>query len=281
MSYYRTRKDEDANYFSIFVNGRTLRFFIRDDEPMTAPEYPELYDISINNKCYGNCSYCYASALSSGHNYEDIVRKAYDFFGPLGNNRPYSCAIGGAGEPTLHPDFIPFMEALKDMGIMPNYTTNGMHITNDIVRCAVETCGGVALSAHDHLERYWTSALTQYVNAGARTNIHVVVGDVDSVAKTKRLYETYADSIDYMVLLPYIPQGRAKRIETQGMFDALFNWLGTLEDMSKFAFGAYFFSELERRKIPAYIYEPHMFSRYLDMDAMTVFESSFHGTQGV
>ncbi len=37
----------------------------------------------------------------------------------------------GGGEPTSHPDFAELMKVSYDMGIVPNYTTNGMWVDSD------------------------------------------------------------------------------------------------------------------------------------------------------
>lgn len=279
----RTRTEDDKNYHAIFVNGKTMRFYIRDDEEMLAPTWPELYDVSINNKCMGGCSYCYASAKRTGRNYANIVTKARNFWGRIDpENRPFQIAVGGAGEPTEHPDFVRFMEAVRQMNIMPNFTTNGMIINDRILECSVETCGGVAVSAHDHLEHIWSETINLYSNAGARTNMHVVIGVPGSLDKLKRLCETYTDSVEYFVLLPYISQGRATKIDTSEEWDNLFAWLKTFsrQDLQRFAFGAYFFDQIRDHNIPCYTYDIHMFSKYIDFDVMQEHESSFHGTGG-
>lgn len=273
----RERICEESNYYALFCNGETLRFYIRDGEEMKSPNMPELYDISINNKCSGGCPYCYASAKNSGKNYENIVDKIKGFFTPMAmNERPFQIAVGGAGEPTEHPDFIPFMEAVAEMNVMPNYTTNGTIITDEILQCAASTCGGVAVSAHEHLP--WQTAVEAYSSAGSKTNIHVVIGMEDTAIKLQRWYDQFVNMVDYFVLLPYIPQGRAKPLDVADEYDKMFKWLETV-GYEKVAFGAYFFSEIEKRKVPAYTYDVHMFSSYLDMDEMKMSESSFHGTR--
>ena len=115
----RIRKDN--NYKAVFTDSyKTIR--LGDGYPTL----PELEDVGINDKCYANCSYCYTNALRSGTNFTNIVDKAYEVWSNLGEHKPFQIAIGGSGEPTLHPDFIEFVKSVKDLGILPNYTTNGM-----------------------------------------------------------------------------------------------------------------------------------------------------------
>ena len=72
-------------------------------------------------------------------------------------HRPYQVAIGGAGEPTLHPDFCEVLKTSRELDIMPNYTTNGMHLSDKILYATKEYCGGVAVSTHKHLK--WGKAV--------------------------------------------------------------------------------------------------------------------------
>ena len=60
------RIDNDANYKSIFFNGKTIRQKINGNIPITSPKFAEIDDVAINSKCFANCNYCYVSALSSG-----------------------------------------------------------------------------------------------------------------------------------------------------------------------------------------------------------------------
>ena len=75
------------------------------------------------------------------------------------NERPFQIAIGGAGESTIHPDWVEFVKCVKDMEIMPNYTTNGMHLSNEIIRATEDYCGGVAISWHPHISKTFDKAV--------------------------------------------------------------------------------------------------------------------------
>ena len=110
------RVDINANYKSVFFNGKTIRQKIDASLPIKSPRFAEIEDVAINSKCMANCDYCYVSALSSGENFDKIVEKAIDVWGSVDqNSRPFQIAIGGAGEPTLHPQFIDFVKSVKDL----------------------------------------------------------------------------------------------------------------------------------------------------------------------
>jgi uncharacterized protein YbjQ (UPF0145 family) len=267
----RIRTDAKANYRAIFFDGKTIRQKINTALPISSPKFSEIEDVSINNKCFGNCPYCYCSTESSGKNFENIVVKAHDVWGMRDlNDRPFQIAIGGSGEPTLHPDFPEFVITAKALGIMPNYTTNGMHITPTILAATEKYCGGVAVSFHPHLETYFHKAIGELRELKTQLNAHIVIGDDLSLVNLQRIFNQYADAIKYFVLLPYQAVGRAREIETRKTWDSLFAWILSLDDAcrEKFAYGANFYGYIQETKPPLDIdiYEPEMYSGYRIMD---------------
>jgi hypothetical protein len=270
----KTRVAPEHNYKALFVNGKTLRLQIDPTKEITELKYPEFYDVAINNKCFGACSYCYVEAMHTGHNYEDIIEKIDAFFGVMDENqRPFQVAIGGAGEPTLHPQFKDVLKKFAELGILPNYTTNGMHLSQDVLDSTVEYSGGVAVTCHPHLEAHWRKAV-HMLHDMTRLNLHIIISDRDSVDEFFKIYEEFKGLVEYFVLLPYQSVGRAEHIETA--FDYLFEQLG--EDLPKnIAFGALFYEHLVARPhLNISLYEPEIMSKYLDMDKMTLHPSSFN-----
>ncbi|MFA6089872.1 MAG: radical SAM protein, partial [Candidatus Woesearchaeota archaeon] len=172
MDKIKTRTFEESNYHAVNFNGKTLRFAIDPLKEISELKYPEFYDIKITDKCSGNCSYCYQDSKKTSKHYKDIVKKTHNFFAKMSTNeRPFQVALGG-GNPNEHPDFIKLLRELKNLGIMPNYTTNGMGLTEDILRATKHYCGGVAVSCHEHLENTWRSAVRELYDYGIKTNLH-------------------------------------------------------------------------------------------------------------
>lgn len=264
-----------GEYKSFFTNSyKTIR--LTSAKPIT----PELLDVAINNKCLANCPYCYTSALKSGRNFDNITNKAIEIWGkmPL-NDRPFQIAIGGAGEPTLHPDFIPFIKEVRNLGIIPNYTTNGMHLSEDILSATEDICGGVALSWHPHIEKVFHESLNRLSKINTKLNVHVILGDKKSLEDLKFLYSTYKDIFDYFVILPYQAVGRAKNIEVNETWDNCFDWVSK-EEPTKFAFGALFYEYIKEKNISLEmsIYNPDVYSGYVILDDFNfnkIFKSSY------
>lgn len=235
-----------------------------------------VYNFSVNkNNTYivenivvSNCHYCYTSALKTGSNFENIVDKADLVWGSLKpEDRPFQIAIGGAGESTIHPDWIPFVKRVNELGIVPNYTTNGMHLSDEILKATEDYCGGVAVSYHPHIKSVFHKAIEKLSKINTKLNIHVIIGDEQSLIDLKEIYEQYNDVLDYIVILPYQAAGRAKEIDTENTWKEMFEWVNSV-DSKKFAFGALFYNWLKNHKIAIEmaIYEPEIYSGYRLMD---------------
>jgi organic radical activating enzyme len=223
---------------------------------------------------------CYMDSKETDEHYDDVVGKIKDFFEPMTDNqRPFQTAIGG-GEPTSHPDFIEVLKTFKDLGIEPNYTTNGMWVDYDleyienIVNATKKYCGGVAVSCHPHLKKYWEIASDIYFEHDIKLNFHIIISDKESIDYFKTIYEQWKDKVDYFVLLPYGNQGRAPHKEID--WDYLLTKLP--EDQSKLAFGANFYPYLVQggHGIKVSLYSPEIMSKFLDLKDMKIYSSSFN-----
>lgn len=250
------------NYFAIF-DGRTTQRFTLDGKEFKHQQYPEILDISIGSKCLANCPFCYTSAVKTGIMYVNVPNKINELFGKLPENlRPFQVALGGEGEPTMHPELKEILKAFKDLNIVPNYTTNGMHVTDELLSITKEYCGGIAVSAHPHIEKIWRGATQRYLDAGILTCLHIIIGEPGSVDRYLQIRDEFP-GIEYFVLLPYQVAGRADDIDCTREWEKLF----ALDFPTNTAFGALFYEYLKKanlQNIP--IYEPEVLSGYVIMD---------------
>jgi hypothetical protein len=234
---------------------------------------------------------CYQNSTPQDEHYD--INKLQDFFGPMtSNERPFSVAIGG-GNPNEHPDFIKMLKLLYDLEITPNYTTNGMGLTKEILEATNQYCKGVAISCHEHLTPIWEKAIKDFQpyrstskaninNTPLCLNLHIIISDKKSVLYFLDIFKKYHKQVDYFVLLPLINMGRAKDQEQplngrEFLFNSLRNF--NEENISKVAFGAGFYLDLLANPwIPASIYEPEGFSKYIDLKDTPpkVYKSSFN-----
>lgn len=281
LNIFRTRKEEQANYSAVFINGKTIRVPINPNKTITELHYPEFYDLSPGNKCSGGCDYCYAGALKNGVHYRNLVEKVDSFFGQMTlNQRPFQVAIGGEQEPLENPEIWPMMKRLGELQIVPNYTTNGMFVNDKHIANTIEYCGGVAVTLHPHLERFWRRALARFAEAKVKLNVHVIISDRDSIDATARLYREYVDTgmVDYFVLLPYMPYGHAVNNPKAIDYDYFKLWLNNIYKEGKVAFGANFYNFIRKyaNEFNVSLYPPEIMSKYIVMDdRMQVSNNSF------
>lgn len=218
-------------------------------------------------------SNCYVEASHKGTNFEDIVPKLIQFFGeiPL-EKRPFQLAIGGSGEPTLHPDFPEFLRVSRELGIMPNYTTNAMNLTEEVLEATERYAGGVAITCHKHLRRFWEPGILKLAPI-TRLNLHIIPMCKEDVDDFVQIFYKYKEMIEYFVILPYQSIGFGGEISNIGdvhayLFDEVLANMSP-EDLRQVAYGAYFYDALASRPwLKASLYDHNVFSKYI------VFEGS-------
>ncbi len=267
----RVRSFPEQNYKAIFTDsGRTLHMKYRPSEPYYELEYPEILDVGINSKCYGSCPYCYVEAMRDGYNFEEICTKAKLYFGAMSESeRPFQVAIGGSGEPTLHPEFPNFVTTLRELGIMPNYTTNGMHLSRRVLDATEAYCGGVAVTCHKHLRPHWEKAIGKLAPV-TRLNLHIIPMSIDDVDDFVQIFHEYKGVVEYFVMLPYQSVGFGGEIAgIEDVHDYMFDCILQLspQERQQIAYGAYFHDDLkERPALKAGLYDHRAFSKYLVLE---------------
>lgn len=209
----------DKNFISCF-NEKTGEYFrsgiIKDGkdtgvDPFMA-SFPELLDIGIMGQCiHGKSGLCIAAGVEC---YQDGLHASNknmtleDFreIAEQCKGKTYQFALGGCGDPDQHEDFEEILKLCKEYQIVPNFTTSGLGITEEIAKLCKVYCGAVAVSWYR--SDYTVEAIRMLVNAGVKTNIHYVL-DKDSVAEAmQRLKEkTFPKGINAIVFLLHKPVG--------------------------------------------------------------------------
>ena len=281
----KIRRFPEHNYHAVWSNLKTLR--LGDGQAKELPaDKSEFYDVSLGTRCNLGCDFCYTSALKNGLDYTDVCKKAKWLFENMSDNdKPFQIAIGSQGEPTLHPEFLNFLETIYNLNIVPNYTTNGITIASDteysekLLEYTSKYVGGVAVSANiwgENINKLWQKAISKLINFGdTNINIHYIIKDKKSVDEFINIYNEYKDSILYFVLLPLMKSGRSSEQYQKEAFDYL---LEKDFDFSKIAFGAHFYNLLKNQnKIKCWMYPPESFSKNLILDdIIKITPSSFN-----
>lgn len=230
-----------------------------------------VYNLGVANthRYYANnilVNNCYTSAVKHGHIYNNVCEKLDEIYGELDPNyRPFQVAYGGEGEPTLHPEFAKIMAKTRELGICPNYTTNGMHLSEEVLRATKDYCGGVAVSLHPHLGKTWERALDKLLDYGVKNVVlHVIVGEPGT---TDLFYKILDENprLKYVVALPYQVSGRAPDINTKDEWLKFFDIAFKRSDRERMPIGALFYDFLMTEQIglnEISMHEPEKYSGY-------------------
>lgn len=165
-------------------------------------------------------------------------------------DKPFQGAIGSVGEGTLHPEFPEFLKTMYETGVIPNYTTNGIILSDyssqkckDILEATRKYCGGVAVSfGNKSLRDKASKAIENLVEYGeCKIMIHELISDKESVNDFIKRQKEYSGKIHYHVLLPLMKYGRS----SEGMSEETYLYLTDKireEGIRNVAFGANFAS---------------------------------------
>jgi radical SAM protein with 4Fe4S-binding SPASM domain len=204
------RHYEQQHYTSLF-NPET-GFFARIEDPGYSEPFwsqlgPELLDIAITNWCDRGCEFCYRKSSLAGQHmsvrqYETIMRQALRI-------QVLQVALGG-GNPNQHPDFCEIVRLTREeYGIVPNYTTNGRGLTQQVLKATRMHCGAVAVSAYYPYDET-ARAITYLTSYGIKTNIHFILSSQTLPTAIRWLQSppTFMKDVNAIIFLNYKPIGR-------------------------------------------------------------------------
>jgi radical SAM protein with 4Fe4S-binding SPASM domain len=134
--------------------------------------------LSVTNACSLGCGHCYMDSgeKDAGELSAEDFRKAVDLLADMG---VFHMALGG-GEALERSDFFELASYVRDCGIVPNLTTNGLLITREIAaRCRI--FGQVNVSVHGaesqgpHAFAEGVRAVDLLLEAGVSVGLNYVV----------------------------------------------------------------------------------------------------------
>ncbi len=207
------RHSKDYNFVADGESGVTMRWGKTfNDDPYRAP-IPELVDISISNHCTKGCTFCYRDSIPNNvfmslEDYEYVIKSMNDT--KWGN--VFQVALGG-GEPLEHPNFIDILKITRRYNIVPNFTTNAMHITKEVAKEIKPLVGAVAVS-FPNIKKIPKSKAQILINEGIRTNIHFIL-DKKSIKQgieiLKGEHNELLEGFNSIIFLTFKPMGRGDR----------------------------------------------------------------------
>lgn len=178
--------------------------------------FPHLIDVGVMGHCIhgktGLCAKagigCYQSGLridQPNMTMEDFASIAQQCAG-----RVNQFALGGRGDPDQHEEIIEILRLCRNHNIVPNFTTSGYRLTEEIARLCKQYCGAVAVSWYR--SKYTINAIQMLIAAGVKTNIHYVLGKNSINEAIRRLeQENFPAGINSIVFLLHKPVGQGSQ----------------------------------------------------------------------
>jgi len=120
-----------------------------DINKISSLKAPETVHLTITKKCNLNCPLCYEINNNVPEMKKDEIFTLID---ELAKMKVFQLAIGG-GEPFLREDIYKIIEYCHIKGVVPNITTNGTLINEDIARRIKDRVGGVSVSLNGYSSR--------------------------------------------------------------------------------------------------------------------------------
>ncbi len=213
------RIKRDTDFISCFDEhtGKYMRTGIIKDGEDTGEDpfrasFPELLDIGIMGHCiHGKRGFCIRAGIEC---YQDGLHAhnanmSVDDFTEIARQccgRTYQFALGGCGDPDQHEHFAKLLEICRKYRIVPNFTTSGFGMTQDIASLCKTYCGAVAVSWYR--SSYTFSAIDKLLNAAVKTNVHyVLTKDTVSEAMERLKNRGFPTGINAVVFLLHKPVG--------------------------------------------------------------------------
>ena len=249
-------KDKKYHFFEFFneANG----FLFRSDVEGTKynpiqRSFPELLDIGIMGKCKaserGFCKNfgvdCYQKAKES-----QKVNMTFDTYKSIIDQCPgkvFQVALGGAGDPNHHENFLDILEYTRNKNIIPNYTTSGYLLSQREIEITKAYCGAVAVSFYSKLKNnnetndITINAINNFIKANIKTNIHFVINkDTITEAIFRLRNNLFPDGINAIIFLLYKPAGYGQTDKLITFNDSNLKELIRIVETTKFSFSVGF-----------------------------------------
>ncbi len=225
------RQSKSYNFIGDTKTGITFRWgkSLQENPPFAL--WPELADISISNHCTKGCDYCYQD---SGDNASFMSLEDYKYILNELQHRKwgnvFQVAIGG-GEPLEHPQLKQIIEATIIRNIVPNLTTNGIHLDSDYAGYFKGRVGAVALSITD-IQAFDLDKAKILLRESVRTNIHYVLSDKNISQAVDILRGRYNESLsglNSIIFLTHKPHGRGSMTDILKLSDSLMNFIRQID----------------------------------------------------
>ena len=228
------RHSKNYNFIGDKITGTTFRWGESfEKNPEYAP-WPELADVSISNHCSMGCDFCYRdskpdNSFMSLTDYEYLLKQLrHPYWGNV-----FQVALGG-GEPLEHPDFMKIIDVTWENRVVPNFTTNGKYLTNDLIVKLKDKVGAIAISTLD-IRTIDKEVIQNLKMNKIKCNIHYVLNHHNlgqAIDILNGRYKQCLQDANSIIFLTYKPLGRADNSRNLRMDQIFLNFVSIVESSS-------------------------------------------------
>jgi MoaA/NifB/PqqE/SkfB family radical SAM enzyme len=183
---------------------------------------PRTLLIAVTNICNLQCHFCYRNLASpSDWSYESLL----SFCQEASEWGVLEVAFGG-GEPTLFKNWQGFVNELYETsGLCINFTTNGMLLSDEMLKGIEGKYGNIRLSLYD--TNHWDETIERLVGFGARFGVNWLISPEDLPSLESKFIKLLAMGVRDFLLLSYKGSDKALHFQTQhyAAFETLVNRL--------------------------------------------------------
>ena len=225
-------EDKKYNFKSAFntETGAYVRTGILDKngkdtgvDPLMA-SYPHLIDVGVMGHCiHGKTGLCVKAGIGcyqSGLLVEEpnMTVENFRWIAEQSKGRCNQFALGGRGDPDQHEHFEEILKICRENILVPNFTTSGYGMTEDIAKLCKKYCGAVAVSWYR--SEYTLRAIKMLLDAGVKTNIHYVLGRNSIDEAIERLEnDDFPEGINAVIFLLHKPAGQGSHANVLSVDD--------------------------------------------------------------
>ena len=234
---------KNGNYFvDLYEDGTKVRY---NDLDNLTPEFVESMDCKITNRCPMGCPMCHEKSTPDGK-HGDIMNAEF-----IDKLRPGTEMAIGGGAVTSHPDLIPFLKKLKEIGVLPSITVhqkeykNNFDLVNKLVNEKLIYGLGVSFSSFD--DEFWDEVITTNSNLVVHLIAGIHGGDV---------FEYFKNKNAKILVLGFKDFGRGHDLleKAEGVINVQLNWLknnlkSLMDKYSVISFDNLAIEQLEVQKI--------------------------------
>ena len=175
--------------------------------------FPNLVDVGVMGHCIhgktGLCAKAGIGCYQSGLLIEKPNMSVEDFqwITEQCRHKSNQFALGGRGDPDQHEHFEDLLRICRENDSVPNFTTSGYGMTEEISSVCRKYCGAVAVSWYR--SEYTIKAIQMLLDAGVKTNIHYVLGNNSIDEAINRLQNNdFPKGINAIIFLLHKPAGQ-------------------------------------------------------------------------